>query len=298
MPKGEAVFYVGRIVKTGFDYTELVEALMEPKPLYDNEIVWSIIEVEQITIDNKVYIKGELSKAKPEAKVTVMNTDLSRKEEKEEPRLVQGISEFVYIPEYSGIAFRSIPNQIEPKTFIRIFSKIIESTLGDFFVQCEIKMLDELKSFYEELSLMDNIEVIKARVKPPNPLFGKLWESLKKYLSERKLDELQLKEVAKKKGINSKIRELIRLILEGDEEKVEEYIKKNQISITDLALLMSLDGYGDGRIDGTQGQKYLFIKTHEKIVHFSLPTDHDFPAIYKEASIILKEISDERYMEH
>jgi len=47
-----------------------------------------------------------------------------------------------------------------------------------------------------------------------NPLFGKLWESLKKYLSERKLDELHLKEVAKKKGINSKIKELIKLILE------------------------------------------------------------------------------------
>jgi len=298
MPKGEAVFYVGRVVKTGFDNKEFVEALLEPKPSYDNEIVWSIIEVEQITQDNKLYIKGELSKAKPDARVTVLNTDLSKKEEKEEPRLVQGISEFVYIPEFSGIAFRSIPNQIEPKAFIRIFTKIIENTLGNFFVQCEIKMLDDLKSFYDRLSLMDSIEIIKARVKPPNPLFGKLWESLKKYLGERKLDELQLKEVAKKKGINSKIKELIKLILEGDEQKIEEYIRNNQISITDLALLMSLDGYGDGRLDGKQGQKHFFIKTHEKIVHFSLPTEHDFTAIYNETSTILKEISDERYMEH
>ena len=151
-------------------------------------------------MENQVYIKGELSKARPDARVTVLNTELSKKEEKEEPRLVQGISEFVYLPEFSGIAFRSIPNQIEPKAFIRIFSKIIENTLGNFFIQCEIKMLDDLRSFYDRLSLMDSIEVIKARVKPPNPLFGKLWESLKKYLNDRKLDELQLKEIAKKKN--------------------------------------------------------------------------------------------------
>ena len=60
---------------------------------------------------------------------------------------------------------------------------------------------------------------------------------------------------------------------------------------------MSLDGYGDGRLDGKQGQKHFFIKTHEKIVHFSLPTEHDFTAIYNETNIILKGISDERYME-
>jgi hypothetical protein len=298
MPKGEAVFYVGRVIKTGFDNNEFIETLANSKPFYYNEIVWSIIEVEQLTIDNSVFIKGELSKAKPDAKVTVLNTELSKKEEKEEPRLVQGISEFVYIPEYSGIAFRSIPNQIEPKTFIKIFAKIIENSLGNFFVECEIKMLDDLKSFYDRLSMMDHIETIKARVKPPNPLFGKLWESLKKYLLERKLDELQLKEIAKKKGINTKIKELIRLILDGDEIKIEEYISKNQISVTDLALLMSLDGYGDGRLDGKQGQKYFFIKTHEKIVHFSLPTEHDFSSIYNEAVFVLKEISDERYMEH
>ena len=61
-------------------------------------------------------------------------------------------------------------------------------------------MLDDLRSFYDRLSLMDSIEVIKAMVKPPNPLFGKLWESLKKYLNDRKLDELQLKEIAKKQN--------------------------------------------------------------------------------------------------
>ena len=298
MPRGEAVFYVGRVVKTGFDTKEFIGALIDSKPFYNNEIVWSIIEVEQVTLENQVYIKGELSKARPDARVTVLNTELSKKEEKEEPRLVQGISEFVYLPEFSGIAFRSIPNQIEPKAFIRIFSKIIENTLGNFFIQCEIKMLDDLRSFYDRLSLMDSIEVIKARVKPPNPLFGKLWESLKKYLNDRKLDELQLKEIAKKKGINTKIKELIQLILEGSEQKIQEYIAENQISLTDLALLMSLDGYGDGRLDGKQGQKHFFIKTHEKIVHFSLPTEHDFTAIYNETNIILKGISDERYMEH
>lgn len=298
MPKGEAVFYVGRVVKTGFDADDLKKALLEPKAYIENDIAWSIIGTEIVNNEGSTYVKGELCKAKPDAKVTVLNSQLSEKEEKEEPRLVFGLSEFIYIPEYSGITFRSIPNQIEPRAFIRIFNRIIEDTLGTLLVQSEIKMLDDLKGFYEQLIKIDTITCIKTRVKPPNPLFGRLWESLKKYLESRTTEELQLKEVGKKKGIVTKVKELIKLILEGDEEKISQYITTNNMSIVDLSVLMSLDGYGDGRIDGTQGSKHVFIKTHERIIHFTLPTEHSVDDVYYEANSIYLEINNERYLKH
>ena len=53
MPGGEAVFYVECVVKFGFDTDEFIEALLNSKSFYDDEIVWSIIDVEQVILDNQ-----------------------------------------------------------------------------------------------------------------------------------------------------------------------------------------------------------------------------------------------------
>lgn len=298
MPRGEAVYYVGRVVKTGFTNEDLIPALIEPKPFFNDDTIWTINDGQQIIEDNTVYIKGELSKAKPDARIPVLTENMKGKFEKDEPRMVLASSKFVYIPEFSGIAFRSIPNQIEPKTFIRQFCRIIESSLGDFFVQCEVKMIDDLESFMDRLKRIEKITLIKSRVKPPNPLFGILWESLKNYLVQRKTEELQFKEISRSAGLETEIKTLIQLIIQGDQEKIKKFIETHSISIVDLSVLMALDGYGDGRIDGIQQNRHVFIKTHERIIHFTLPTEHEFSDIHSEAYKILTDVNNERYLGH
>lgn len=298
MPKGEAVYYVGRVVKTGFTTDQFINALFEPKPYLIENDIWTISDCEKFDDTKYLYYRAELNRAKPETQLTVLSDNMTRKIEKDEPRVVIGTSEFIYIPEYSGIAFRSIPIHIEPKAFMKYFQRIIEDTLGILFVECEIQMIDNIQGFMDKLKTIDKITSIKTRVKPPNPLFGELWESLKNYLESRKTEELHFKEISKNNGLLTDIKYLIRLILEGNKEKIDEFLKTHVLSAVDLSVLMSLDGYGEGRIDGFTNDKHVFIKTHEKLIHFSLPDQHETSQVYDEASQILLEVNNERYLKH
>ena len=248
--------------------------------------------------ENSLYYSGKLNKVKPDATVTVMTKNYKEELEKEEPDMVLYSSEFIYIPQYSGIAFHSIPNYIEPKKFITIFSRVIENTLGNFFVDCQINLLDDLDSFFKKLNNFSSISTMKATVNPPNPLFGRFWKSLKEYIEKRNATELQIKEMNKNNNLRTLIKELIMLILNKDEKEIDLYLKSNDISPLDLAILMSLDGYGNGRIDGHVNGQYKFIKTHEKIIHFALGQEFTNKEIFDKANEIFQRISNERYMEH
>jgi hypothetical protein len=285
-------------VKSGFDQGQFLGALNEPKPFFDGSNTWNIVAVETLPFENTSFIFGKLSKIKPDATVKVMTQNYSKEIEKDEPDMVISSSEFVYIPDYSGIAFHSIPNHIEPKKFVQIFTRIIEDSLGAFFVQCELNLIDDLTSFLKKLDSIQEINRIKISVNPPNPLYGKFWKSLKEYLEGRNAEELTMVESSKKKNLRTRIKELLALLVEGNEEKIDEYIKQNQSSLLDLGILMSLDGYGSGRIDGTTNGKHEFVKTHEKILHFSLPPDPEAEDIFQAAEKVLRRISDERYMGH
>jgi hypothetical protein len=295
----EAVFYLGRVVKTGFSQEEFINVIFNSEPFNDGINAWNIVNTAAFENNGRKYYYGALIKAKPDATVKVMSSDYKQAIEKEEPDMLIASSEFVYIPEYSGISFHSIPNHIEPKKFIRKFCDIVEKNLGGFFVECQIRLLDDLENFYKQLDGFDSITKMKATVNPPNPLFGKLWESLKKYLEKRKATELRIQELSKNGSLSTQIKELIRLILKGDKSEIEKYVHEHNLSDLDLALLMSLDGYGTGRIDGTVKGEYKFIKTHEKIIHFSVIKDQLTEAVvYSKTETKFKGITDERYMEH
>jgi hypothetical protein len=295
----EAVFYLGRIVKTGFTQEEFIDVILNSDPINDNTNAWNIVNTATFENNGRRYYYGELIKAKPDATVRVMSSNYKEVIEKEEPDMAIASSEFVYIPDYSGISFHSIPNHIEPAKFIRKFCDIVEKNLGNFFVECQIRLLDDLESFYKRLDSFDSIIKMKATVNPPNPLYGKLWESLKKYLEERKATELRLQEWNKNGPLNTRIKELIHLIIKGDKKEIEKYIQEHSLSDLDLALLMSLDGYGSGRIDGKKQSEYVFIKTHERTMHFSVIKDQlTESVIYSKTETILQRITDERYMEH
>jgi hypothetical protein len=295
----ENIFYIGRLVKTGFTQEEFISTLFDSKPFNDRNNIWNISNMSQENINGLICYFGKLSKAKPDAMVTVMSQDYKQEIEKEEPDLVIASSEFIYIPDYSGLSFHSIPGQIEPRKFIKVFSAIVERNFQNFFVECKINLIDDLENFFKKLNKFDIISKISAVVKPPNPLFGKMWIDLKKYLEERNATELRMQEQGKDSTLKTDIKELIELILAGNREKIEEYLKTHRLSFMDLMILMSLDGYGTGRIDGKTNSRKVFIKTHENLLHFSLLKDQISNAeICNKTNEILKGISNERYMEH
>jgi hypothetical protein len=294
----QEVFYIGRVVKIGFDQDQLIEAILSPKVLHESKYVWSIVNSKAFEIDGLRFIYGKLNKSIPTGIVPVLSEDLNEEIEKEEPRLIIDSSEFLYIPQYSGITFRSISNTIEPKLFKKKFCRIVEDTIGPLLLECDIKLIDDIRSFYQKISQIDRFTYIKTKVNPPNPLFGRFWKSLKEYLIDRNADELSLVEKSNEKKLNTKIIELMKILLSENEEALNNYIEKNDISIVDASILMSLDGYGDGRIDGYKGKEYVFIKTHEKALNFTIHKEHSIDDIFQKANSIFLRINDERYMEH
>lgn len=298
MPKGEAIFYVGRLVKIGFAIDNFIDALLDSLPYSEEDEIWSIVKVEKNYREGIDYYSGKLNKAKPDTKYTVLSNDLKSEEDRIEQNMVVASSSFIYIPEFSGIVFHSIANQIEPKKFIKKFSRIIESTLGNVLAACEINLIDDLTEFYKRINEFSFISIIKTTVQPPNPLFGRFWEPLKNYLSERQVEEYQQKEISKKKGLKCDIAFLLKLLIEGNEDKINDYLKTHTPTLSDLAILMSLDGYGDGRIDGMVNGRHVFIKTHERALHFSLPSTFTNDLVFDDSYKIYKEINNERYMEH
>jgi hypothetical protein len=295
----EAIFYIGRIVKIGFTQEDFISTLFDSKPFDDRNNIWNISNMSKEETNGIVYYFGKLGKANPDAKVTIMSQGYKQQIEKEEPDLVIASSEFVYVPDYSGIAFHSIPGKIEPKKFKKVFSEIIERSFQNFFVECQINLIDDLESFYRKLNKFESISRIMATVNPPNPLFGKFWEDLKNYLAERNASELRMQEQSKDSTLKTDVKELIQLILEGNNDKIEKYLKEHKLSHMDLMVLMALDGYGKGRIDGNTKSGCTFIKTHESLLHFSLPKDQILVTeVFTKTNEVLKGISDERYMEH
>ena len=298
MSKGEAVFYIGRLVKIGFAVDNFLAALRDSQPYSEEEEIWSIVKVEEHKKNGLSYFYGKLNKAKPDTQYKVLTADYKTEEEKVERNMIIASSSFIYIPEYSGIAFHSIVNQIEPRQFIKRFTQIIESTLGNVLAACEINLIDDLTEFYKRVNEFEFISAIKTTVQPPNPLFGRFWEPLKKYLQERQIEEFQQKEISKKKGLKCNIAYLLKLLIEGDEDKINKYLEDHIPSLSDLAVLMSLDGYGNGRIDGLVRGKHVYVKTHERALHFTLPSEFTDEMVFKESYEIYTGISNERYMQH
>lgn len=224
--------------------------------------------------------------------------EASRSEKKRpEPNLLMASSPFLYIPEHSGIAFLSVSGHIEPQTFRRRFSQIVESAYSQFFVECDVDLIADLKTFAAKISALEGIFKIEARISPPNPLFGPLWKSLKDYLGQRNADKMTLIEDAPiKETLDTRLPELVRKTAEQFSVGVVDV--ESQISIGDTAILMSADGYGVGKIRGRLNGEVVVIKTSETAMTFSFPKEPDPSAFFVYVLEIFDRIQRERHMEH
>ena len=89
----------------------------------------------------------------------------------------------IYFKEFSGIAYLHVWNSIEDRTFKSRFSRIVREKFDDFFVDCAIEPISDIKTFAEKILGLTAITDIRAKVSPPNPLFGRCWKSLNDYIN-------------------------------------------------------------------------------------------------------------------
>lgn len=295
-----ARYYLGRVIKGGtLDAEKLIMALQKRASILKTNYSWTITKCQIYgPKDNPDFIFARLAKYEPEGRIDIVDPEKHDELNAQVDNKLIASSPFVYIPQYSGIAYQHIWNAIQQEIFVRRFSEIIESTLDKFFVKAEIDPIIDYRTFVKRLSELERINKISAKVNPPNPLFGILWKQLKEYLKNRDIEELRLIEESKKdKHLLTKLIELLSLFLEKEDRNILTKYSEN-VDIGDAAVLMAADGYGKAKIEGVKGNHAVIIRTADNMKSFLFDKDPDPKKLYEHAKALLDDINRERYMEH
>jgi hypothetical protein len=292
------VYYLGHLSKMGNLTTAMViQALLKPTPvlLYGN--AWSIVDAKEHQKNGIKYIVGRLAKYRPDAEVVIVDPARRIEMVQQEPNLRVASSPFIYIPSHQGVAFMRVSGQIEEFHFADRFARIIESTHNNFFVECKINLIADLKTFAMKLRGLSGIYRIAASVVPPNPAFGPLWKPLRDYIRKRRSGQMTIREDSKSsEPLKTELPLLVEKLAEQKEN--EPYTPDHDIDISDAAILMAADGYGTGHIKGYRGKEVVIIRTADTNRNFSFDKDPLPEKLFDEVYEILDRIQRERHMEH
>lgn len=297
MLSNNGTYYLGRVIKIGtLDHEKLIKAILNPKPILAWGFAWSFISAQKGTIDGVDFVYAKLCKYSPDAEVMIVVPEKGEEKSQEEPNLRIASSPFIYIPEFSGIAFLRVSTHVEPHTFMKRFATLVKNKYDNFFVDCKIEAISDLRTFAIKLSKLESIVNISATISPPNPLFGHLWEDLKKYLDARRTDKMKIQEESfGDKSISTNLPSLIENISEHTSEKP---FMPSKVDIGDAAILMAADGYGTGYVKGRQQGEMVVIKTSETIKNFSFSKEAVPEDLFRKVYDILNKINEDRHMKH
>lgn len=286
---------MGRVIKLGqLDQTKLMDAIAGAPVLSIGKFTWTITNVIDRRDEALPFVFGHLAKFSPEGHVKTVDKERKSEVDSIAPNLLIASAPFVYLPAFSGIAYMHVWNGIQELLFPKRFKTLIEGAYGDFFVDCSIEPIADYRQFTSKIRALDRITEISAKVNPPNPLFGRLWGSLKKYIEKRNASEVRVQESREDgSGLNTKIVEYIERIL-GD----TSYAPDEEPDISDAALLMAADGYGRGRVTGLTGNDEVVIRTSDTQKSFMAPIEPEPSDLAIKANNHFSKISKERDMGH
>ncbi|WP_146744635.1 hypothetical protein [Herbaspirillum rubrisubalbicans] len=271
-----------------------MEAILNSPIVEIGKFDWTITDVIDGREEHTPFVFGKLSKYAKEGEVLVVDEASKSQVSASAHNLLQASSPFVYLPEYSGMAFLHVWNGIQEKLFPRRFKAIIEAAYDNFFVGCEIEPVADYRAFSAKLKSIDHFTEISAKVYPPNPLFGRLWESLHEYIKKRHASDVLIKETSSKpEGLETAIGSLVEKLIENN-----QYEPDKPPDIADAALLMAADGYGTGKIIGLEGNAEVVIRTSDSQRSFLFTKDPIPSDLVRITTIQFSSVSEERDMRH
>ncbi len=288
-------YYLGRVIKLGvLDQYMLMNAIAEATTISVGKSRWTITNVYDQRESGLPFIYAKLAKFSLEGHVTVVDTSTKSEIDALAPNLLLASTPFVYLPQFSGIAYMHLWNGVENDVFTRRFKSIVEATYNHFFVNCTIEPVADYRAFSLKLRGLQRIRELAARVHPPNPLFGRLWGSLNRYIKQRNASEISVRETQDDgAGLTTKLTNLVESILENP-----QYEPDGEVPIADAAMLMAADGYGTGRVIGDQDGEEVVIKTSDTQKSFLFPKEPSPEMLAREAHKHFSRISKERDMTH
>lgn len=294
MNNKRGTYYLSRIIKIGehLNKENLIEAIHNSSKVQHGKYNWSITDVIDKSDNTEPYIFGNLSKYYEEGEVKLIDEIDKKQVNAKADDLLKASTPFVYLPDYSGIAYMHVWNEIDEQTFPKRFEQIIESYFGGFFVGCELDPIADLRTFLQRLDSLEKITEISAKVHPTNPLFGRLWSELDDYVKDRAADQIIITE-SSNKGLKTRLKELIRGIL-----KSNSWEPAKKAGLTDAAMLMAADGYGVGSATGTENGEEVTVKTSKSRKTFLFSKTPDPEQLASKARKIFAQVSKERDMRH
>jgi hypothetical protein len=300
MPLG-ARFYLARVIKFGNLTSEgIIQAIRESPVVSIRGTRYTFTDFQPFgPTERPTGVYSRLAKYRPEGTVEVVRPDSHSVGRESVENLIEGSSPFIYLPEFSGIAYKHVWNILEREQFARVFSQLIESSERNFFGRCELEPVTDLRTFVTRLSRLEKITILQAKVKPPNPLFGPCWESLKEYLKKRRLEEVTIKEESAA-GISTKVAQIAARMSSGSTSAMELHDMMEPLldGVGDSALLMAADGYGNGKVVGIEEARTVTIRTSENQKSFAFDRDPAPEELFRTAYEQFGKINDERYLDH
>lgn len=292
-------FYLARILKRGeLTKEKIIEAIRDPVTVDFRGTRYSFTDFQTFGgggQENGFYAR--LAKYRQQGAVSVVREDEHESAEAEVRNLIDASSAFVYLPDYSGLAYRHIWSSLPREQFERVFKALIEFKY--VLAGCDIDPVTDLRTFVMRLSRLDRITELQATVSPPNPLFAPCWKSLSEYLRKRRLSEVQIKEQSEG-GIETRVKDIAEAVLqpEAPSGRVLEMMEPLLDGVGDAALLMAADGYGRARVRGRESDQEVVIRTSENQKSFLLEADPPPEVLYERALRVFRQISEERGLEH
>ena len=294
-------FYLSRVIKFGNMTSEgVIQAIRESATIQFRGVRYTFTDFQSFGAgDHPTGVYARIAKYRPEGTVEVVRPDVHSVRQESVANLIEGASPFVYLPEFSGIAYKHVWNILERDQFSRLFCQLIEASPQSFFGRCELEPVTDLRTFVTRLSRLEKITILQARVKPPNPLFGPCWESLKEYLKKRRLEEVSIKEESAG-GISTKVAEIASRMSSGSTNALELHDMMEPLlgGVGDAALLMAADGYGNGKVVGIEDARTVTIRTSENQKSFAFDRDPEPEELFRIAFEEFGKINDERYLDH
>ena len=288
-------YYLGRVAKTGqLNQKSLISSITEPRTVRVGEALWTFTDTLDRSDAVKPYVFGRLSKYSREGHLTVVDTNTHLQREEIAENLLIAASPFIYLPDFSGIAYLHVWNGVQEEVFRRRFERLVEEAFDHFFVSCEIEPVADYRTFVTKLQRLERITEIRARVRPPNPLFGDLWRDLKEYINERRASEVLVAENSNdKSGLATKVISLINSMLSENSQNQNE-----SAAVTDAALLMAADGYGTGKVVGIIDEEQVSVRTSDTQKSFLFAKEPEIVELALEVLRRFEKISAERDMKH
>lgn len=293
MAKGR--YYLGRVIKLGLlDQDKLMDAIVNSPTVEIGKFDWTVTDVVDGRGEGFPFIFGKLSKYAKDGHVKIVDENLKSQIDADAPNLLEASSPFIYLPDYSGLVFLHVWNGIQEDVFPKRFASIIEKAYEGFFVSCFVESVTDYEEFVAKLQSIDVFTELSAKVYPPNPMFGRLWESLNSYVKKRQVADVSVKETSKPgAGINTEIVQLVRNIIDNP-----GYQPSSEPDITDAAILMAADGYGSGKVTGFDDGIEVVVRTADTQKNFLFDKDPNPYDLAKISIEIFSKVTEDRDMRH